>query len=151
MVRVSFWLRLSVMLAVVLGGTEIVAAQKVVEVFLARDVVDREPVRPFEPGAYCELGERPTAPVAVVDSEVERRVFLWNRIEATQAVTVRHTWYREGSQVAQVDLQVVKSPRFRIWSSKKLLPKLMAGKWKVVVSYSSDPGQFLCVVHFEVK
>ncbi|MCZ6562178.1 MAG: hypothetical protein O6948_04515, partial [Deltaproteobacteria bacterium] len=66
------------------------AEQKLVDVLFARDVVDREPVAPFEPGAYCEKEAEPSGPLPVIDSTKERRVFFWNLIESSVAGILRH-------------------------------------------------------------
>jgi len=127
------------------------AEQKLVDVLFARDVVDREPVAPFEPGAYCEKEAEPSGPLPVIDSTKERRVFFWNLIESSVAGILRHTWYRGDAKVAEVDLMVGVSPNWRIWSSKKIVPKAHAGRWKVLISTVGEASEVICVAHFMVK
>ena len=110
------------------------AEQKLVDLLFARDVVNREPVAPFEPGAYCEKEAEPSGPLPVIDSTKERRVFFWNMVESSVAGILRHTWYRGDAKVAEVDLMVGVSPNWRIWSSKKNVLKAHAGRWKVLIS-----------------
>ena len=127
------------------------AEQKLVDVLFARDVVDREPVAPFEPGAYCEKEAEPSGPLPVIDSTKERRVFFWNLIVSSEAGILRHTWYRGDAKVAEVDLMVGVSTNWRIWSSKKIVPKAHAGRWKVLVSTVGEASEVICVAHFIVK
>jgi len=48
------------------------AEQRLVDVMSARDVVNREPVGVFEPGAYCDKEADFSRQVPVIDSETER-------------------------------------------------------------------------------
>ena len=127
------------------------AEQKLVDVLFARDVVDREPVAPFEPGAYCEKEAESSGPLPVIDSTKERRVFFWNLIESSVAGILRHTWYRGDAKVAEVDLRVGVSPNWRIWSSKKIVFKAHAGRWKVLISTVGEASEVICVAYFMVK
>ena len=127
------------------------AKQKLVEVMFARDVVNREPVGPFEPGAFCEKEAEPSGPVPVIDLETERKVFFWNLIESSVAGILRHTWYKDGAKVAEVDLRIGVSKKWRTWSSKEIVTKVHAGKWKVVVSTVGETNEVICVAHFVVK
>ncbi|MFQ5851820.1 MAG: DUF2914 domain-containing protein [Candidatus Binatia bacterium] len=128
------------------------AEQKLIDVVFARDVVNREPVRPFEPPAYCEKEAGPSRPVPIIESGTEGRVFFWNRIESSSSeAALRHTWYKNGVKLAEINLRVRRSPGFRTWSVKKIIPKHHVGKWKIVVSTANDPAGVLCVAHFVVK
>jgi len=127
------------------------AEQKLVDVLFARDVVNREPVAPFKPGAYCEKEAESSAPLPVIDSTKERRVFFWNRVESSVAGILRHTWYRGDTKVAEVKLRVGVSPNWRIWSSKKIVLKAHAGRWKVLISTVGEASEVICVAHFMVK
>ena len=105
------------------------AEQKLVDVLFARDVGDREPVAPFEPGAYCEKEAEPSGPLPVIDSTKERRVFFWNLIESSVAGILRHTWYQGDAQVAELDLRIGVSPGGRgPGVRKELFPK---GTWGI--------------------
>ncbi len=132
--------------------SDVSAEQRLVDVMFARDVVNSEPVRPFEPGAYCEKEAEPSGPLPVIDSTTERKVFFWNLFESSVAGILRHTWYKDDAKVAEVDLTVGVSTRWRTWSSKKIVPKAHAGKWKVVVvSTVGEASEVICVAHFIVK
>ena len=127
---------------------------EIVEVVLARDVVDHEPEGAFEPPAFCEKSESQQDMVPVVDSKDNEKVCLWTRVQSTIDETLLHTWYKEDGgwvKMAEVPLKVQKSLGFRTWSSKKIIPGLHRGKWMVVISTASDPENALCKVHFEIK
>ena len=79
------------------------AAQRLVNVMFARDVVNREPVGVCEPGAYCDKEAGPSRQVPVIDSGTERKVVFFNRIKSSVAGILRHTWYQGDAQVAEVD------------------------------------------------
>lgn len=127
------------------------AGQEITDVMFARDVVNMEPIAPFEPGTYCEKNSKPSGPIPVIDSQDERIVFLWTRIKSPGDGLVHHTWYKEGVQQAVVDLSLRESPGFRTWSSKNIDPNFHLGRWKVVVSADGDPNDVLCVAHFIVQ
>ena len=132
--------------------SDVSAEQRLVDVMFARDVVNSEPIRPFEPGAYCEKEAEPSGLLPVIDSTTERKVFFWNLFESSVAGILRHTWYKDDAKVAEVDLTVGVSTRWRTWSSKKIVPKAHAGKWKVVVvSTVGEASEVICVAHFIVK
>lgn len=125
--------------------------QRLVELMFAPDVINRGPVEPFQPGGYCEKESGIAAPAPVIDSTTERRVSFWNQFESTATGVVRHTWFKDDVQQAEVELEVGASPRWRTWSSKRILPQVHAGDWKVVVSTTGDPPESLCVAPFVVK
>ncbi len=127
------------------------AEQKMVELLFARDVIDREPVGPFEPGAYCEREAEPTGPIPVVDSQTERRVIFWSIFMPSAEGIVRHSWYKDGVELYVVNLKIGKSERWRSWSWKNIVPNDNTGKWKVVVSTVGEVSEVICVAHFVVK
>ncbi len=127
------------------------AEQRMVELLFARDVIDREPVGPFEPGAYCEREAEPTGPIPVVDSQTERRVIFWSIFMPSAEGIVRHSWYKDGVELYVVNLKVGKSESWRSWSWKNIVPNDNTGKWKVVVSTAGEAGEVICVAHFVVK
>ena len=132
--------------------SDVFAEQRLVDVMFAGDVVNREPVGPFEPGAYCEKEAEPSGPLPVIDSIKERKVFFWNLFGFSVTGILRHTWYKDDAKVAEVDLTIGVSTRWRTWSSKKIVPKAHAGKWKVVVvSTVGEASEVICVAHFIVK
>lgn len=141
----------TILIASLLIPARALTQQALTEVVLARDLTDSEPVNPFEPGAHCEKASQPSGPLPVVNSQTEPRVVLWNRIDSSGEGVIRHTWYKDDAKVAEVDLTVGVSPRWRTWSSKRIVPQVHAGKWKVVISTAAAPTEALCVVHFTVE
>jgi hypothetical protein len=75
------------------------------------------------------------------------KVYLWCKIQgATDSTMVRHVWYRNGEEMATVELPV-KSPAWRTWSSKNLLPE-WTGAWEVKI-LDAD-GNELASVPFQI-
>lgn len=104
------------------------AEQRLVDVMFARDVVNREPVGVFEPGAHCDK-EAGSSKVPVIDSGTERKVIFFNRIKSSVAGILRHTWYQGDAQVAELDLSIGVSPGWRgPGVRKELFPK---GTWGI--------------------
>ncbi len=75
------------------------AEQRKVDVMFARDVVNREPVGVFEPGAHCDKEGDFSRQVPVIDSETERKVVFfvgnWKVVvstvdEASEVICVAH-------------------------------------------------------------
>ncbi len=130
---------------------EVFAEPKMVELMFARDVVLREPVRPFKPGAYCERETEPAGPIPVVNSQVENRVFFWSLFTHASEGILRHDWYKEDVEIYSENIEIGESGWWRSWSGKDLVPKEDAGKWKLVVSTLGENKQIICVVHFLVK
>ena len=138
-------------LATLAGSPRASAGQEIVDIIFARDVVNREPVAPYEPGAYCGGEGTPSGPVPIIDSREDKKVFLWNRIKSSKDEVLRHRWIKDGEEMAVVELNLGVSSGYRTWSSKNLDPNFHVGQWKVEVSTASDPGHVLCVAHFIVK
>lgn len=60
------------------------------------------------------------------------RIYCYTRIQgAAETTTVRHVWYFDGQEKADVELPV-RSSSWRTWSSKRMLLK-WAGVWRVDV------------------
>jgi len=75
------------------------------------------------------------------------QVYLWTRVKgATDTTFIKHVWYFEGEQMAEVKLNV-KSKNWRTWSSKKIL-KEWDGTWEVKVLDSE--GYTLSSIPFTV-
>jgi hypothetical protein len=73
------------------------------------------------------------------------RIFCWMRISAQDVpTTIKHVWYADGQQAAEVPLNI-SYPSMRTWSSKAI----WAGKWKVEVV--SEKGDVLASTDFTVK
>ena len=127
------------------------AGQEMVDVIFARDVVDREPVDPFQPGAYCGSQTAPSGSIPVVDSRQENKIFLWNRVKAQGQDVIRHRWYKDGEEMAMVELDIAESPGWRTWSSKNIDANFHIGNWRVEVTAASNPSNVICVAHFIVR
>jgi hypothetical protein len=135
----------------VLAESEAIA---IVEVVLARDVVNHEPEGAYEPPAFCETSEDGQNMIPVVDSKNDTKVCLWTKVKSPIDETLLHAWYKDDAgwvKMAEVTLKVQKSPGFRTWSSKKIIPGVHSGKWMVAISAASDPEDALCKVYFEIK
>jgi hypothetical protein len=70
---------------------------------------------------------------------VERLYCFTHVTGAEDTVTVTHVWYMGDKEMARVDL-AVKSPSWRTWSSKRILPG-WTGAWRVDVL--SEDGKLL--------
>ena len=73
------------------------------------------------------------------------RIYCWTRIISQNVpATVKHVWYADKEQVAEVPLNI-NYPSTRTWSSKAI----SAGKWRVEVV--SETGEILASTDFTVK
>ncbi len=127
------------------------AGQEMIDVIFARDVANREPVDPFQPGAYCGSGTTPSGSIPVINSQQENRVYLWNRVKSQGEDVLRHRWLKDGMEVAMVELDLAQSPGWRTWSSKNIDPNFHLGSWKVEVTTASNPSNVICIAHFIVE
>ncbi len=60
------------------------------------------------------------------------KVFFWCKVTgATDTTAITHVWLYDGKEMATVELPV-RSPAWRTWSSKNILPSWV-GKWEVQV------------------
>jgi len=140
-----------IVLAILVGFPSHSAGQEMIDVIFARDVVNREPVEPFQPGAYCGPETAPSGSIPVIDSQQENRVYLWNRVKSQGEYVIRHRWIKDGVEVAMVELDVAESPGWRTWSSKNIDSNFHIGSWKVEVTAISNPSNVICIAHFIVK
>ncbi|HDZ24680.1 MAG TPA: DUF2914 domain-containing protein [Desulfobacteraceae bacterium] len=75
------------------------------------------------------------------------KIYCFSRIIGAQGpTTITHVWYYEDHEVARVDL-AVKSPNWRTYSSKRLLPSQI-GEWHVDILGSE--GELLREIVFNV-
>src|SRR5207248_1211378 len=73
------------------------------------------------------------------------RIYCWTKIISQNVpTTIKHVWYADGEQVAEVPLNI-NYPSVRTWSSKAI----SAGKWRVEVV--SESGDVLASTDFTVK
>jgi hypothetical protein len=124
---------------------------KLTEVVFAREVANGDPVEPFQPGAYCAKDASAPESLPVINSQSDSKVVFWNRVESSTETMIRHTWYKDDATVAEVELKVGISPRWRTWSSKRIVAGAHAGKWKVEVATTADKSEVLCAAHFVVE
>lgn len=72
----------------------------------------------------------PIDQVTFVANDVEK-VFFYTDLRGLEGQTISHRWLHGGTVVGNVPFEV-KGPRWRVWSSKKLLPDLI-GDWTVEI------------------
>ena len=87
---------------------------RVARAVLTSDVINREPVD--------ELSQ--------VSNEIEK-IYFFTDLRDMSGHTVKHRWERNGNIISEVEYNV-RGPRWRVWSSKNMLPDWL-GKWKVSV------------------
>jgi hypothetical protein len=85
----------------------------------------------------------PKDDVKEVSSDVST-VYFFTELRGMQGERITHRWERDGQMVSETGFDV-KSPRWRVWSSKSLQPAL-AGKWTVKVLNSA--GEVLATREF---
>ena len=144
---------------VVLGAllwANIAGAAEVVDVALAANVSDREPVGAFTPAATCQTSAPPAHRVPVVDSQAFHGVYLWTKIAATQTREIHHRYYKESagvfSMTTDIALSVDPATGWRTWSAKSILRSSMhRGMWRVDVVEAGEAERVLCSVFFTVE
>jgi len=131
------------------------AETQLLDVTLARNIVNRAPVRPYSPIVFCEKDKNRDAPLPIINTARDRHVVFWNRVTSTTPKVVHHTWHKKTEvgwePMAHVRLQVQESSSFRIWSTKEIHPTLHLGEWMIVVSLDDDPKAVLCIARFFVE
>ncbi len=80
--------------------------------------VDRESREPMD--QVCRL------------SSSERRIYYYSDLNRQMGQQIFHVWEFQGREMARVSLGTVKGPRWRVWSSKNLIPGWV-GIWVVKV------------------
>ena len=146
-------------LMVVLGAllwANIAGAAEVVDVTLAANVSEREPVGAFTPEAACQTSTPPAHRVPVVDSQAFHGVYLWTKIAATQTREIHHRYYKESagefSMTTDIALSVDPATGWRTWSAKSILRSSMhRGMWRVDVVEAGEAERVLCSVFFTVE
>ena len=68
--------------------------------------------------------------VTFVANDVEK-VFFYTDLRDLEGQTISHRWLYNGTVMAHVPFEV-RGPRWRVWSSKKLIPDLI-GDWTVEI------------------
>ena len=72
----------------------------------------------------------PVDQVTFVPTDV-RKIFFFSELRGLAGQTVAHRWIHDGETMAEVRFEV-RGPRWRIWSSKELLPDWI-GDWTVEI------------------
>ncbi len=80
--------------------------------------VDRESREPVD--SICALGSG------------ERKIFYFSDLRNQFGKEIYHLWEYKGREMAMVSLGRVRGPRWRVWSSKNLVPE-WSGEWTVKV------------------
>ena len=106
-------------------------ALQIEDAVVCQQIVDRNPVG--------------SGDVFAKESE---RIYCFSRVVgAAQDTQITHNWYHQGSLKASVKLDV-RSPNWRTWSSKAMMPELV-GEWMVEIL--SEDGQALESIIFFLK
>ena len=144
---------------VVLGAllwANIAGAAEVVDVALAANVSEREPVGVFTPAAACQTSTPPADRVPAVDSQAFHGVYLWTKIAAAQTREIHHRYHKESAgtftMTTDIALSVDASEGWRTWSAKSILRSSMhQGMWRVDVVEAAQAERVLCSVFFTVE
>ncbi|RKX27496.1 MAG: hypothetical protein DRP46_09860 [Candidatus Zixiibacteriota bacterium] len=101
------------------------------EAVKVKEAVEK-PALMFEAELCTGIEERmPTGMADTFAPDVEN-VYLWCKVIGCKDTTVvHHVWYYKGDQMADVELPV-RSPAWRTYSSKKILPS-WTGDWEVKI------------------
>jgi hypothetical protein len=85
----------------------------------------------------------PVDQVAFVENDV-RKVFFYTDLRGLDGQTINHRWLHDGTVMADVSFEV-RGPRWRVWSSKELLPDWI-GDWTVEIV--TGEGEVIAVETF---
>jgi len=85
----------------------------------------------------------PIDQVTFVSSDV-RKIFFFSDLRGLQGHSVTHRWILDGKVMAEVQFEV-RGPRWRVWSSKELLPGWL-GDWMVEIV--TDEGEVIAAETF---
>ncbi len=110
----KIWAVMLISVATVMAIPLAHAEGEVARAIVTTDVVDREPVNDLE---MIPAGEE--------------TVLLFTDLRNMQGQTVLHRWIHGDEQMAEVSFDV-RGPRWRVWSSKKMVPEWV-GNWTVQV------------------
>lgn len=99
----------------ILAATAFAGSLQVAEMAVTTNVVDRNPVDRIE--SY---------------SATVGKLYCFTRLVGAEEDThITHVWYRDGQEMARIDLPV-RSSNWRTWSSKTILPE-WTGDWRIDV------------------
>jgi hypothetical protein len=88
--------------------------------------------------ARAVVEREPQDVVASIDADAQQ-VFFFTELVGMEGRTVRHRWELDGQVMAEVPF-TVGSPRWRVYSSKRLMPG-QTGSW--TVSVVAESGEIL--------
>lgn len=148
------------MVSLVLGSALTLAGPAAVGADTQGGIAAEEPV-PTAPGPEAGIrrgevlrsgftsgidGREPVDRILSLSTE-ERKVYYFTELQGMSGQSVRHRWQHEGRLMAEVVFQVGGS-RWRVWSSKNLIPA-WTGQWRVQVV--TEDGRVLREETFEYK
>lgn len=76
----------------------------------------------------------------------EKRIYYFSDLHKQEGKEIFHRWEYNGREMAQVALGTVRGPRWRVWSSKNLIPG-WSGTW--VIKVVTKEGEVLHQDQFE--
>ena len=107
--------------------------------------VAAEQIKVIKIGVGTEIKDKKLVGEALVFDASDKILWCWTKITTEIApTTVKHVWYLNGKNVAEVNLDI-KYSSYRTWSSKNIGP----GKWEVKVLDEGD--KVLASLKFTVK
>lgn len=89
----------------------------------------------------------PADELSGVLTPVPEKLYFFTDLRGMSGHKITHRWEHAGQVEAEISFHVG-GDRWRVWSSKNLIPEL-AGEWQVTVL--DDAGQVLKVVSLEVR
>ena len=125
------------------------------EVVISKDVANRNPEGIFSPSAYCEKDKNGQTAIPIVKTTQTSQVVFWTKVATASKGILRHSWHHqiEGTwiKVSEVNLAILPSSGYRMWSLKSLKPGIHTGEWMIVVAPSNTPEEILCITRFTVQ
>ena len=121
---------LAIALAAGLVAVEPAWAQAESDEPLAQDLPSEEAPTALAQFTTAVEDREPVDQVSFVPNDV-RQIFFFSDLRGLMGQTVKHRWIYDGEIQAEVAFEV-RGPRWRVWSSKELLPDLL-GDWTVEI------------------
>ncbi len=146
---------ISVWMGILLSPVYAASDFQVSKVSISKDVANRNPEGIFSPSAYCEKDKDGQAAIPVVKTSQTAKVFFWTKVVSATKGTLRHSWHHQINgtwiKVSEVNLSILPSSGYRMWSLKSLKPEIHLGEWMIVVAPSNTPDEILCITRFTVE
>ena len=121
---------LAMALAAGLAPAAPAGAQAVPAEPLAEDIPSEEAPSALAQFTTAVEDREPVDQVSFVPNDV-RQIFFFSDLRGLMGQTVKHRWIHDGEIQAEVAFEV-RGPRWRVWSSKELLPDRL-GDWTVEI------------------